>query len=63
LLCYIVYVDMLTIARVQVERETVPPWLGMWWVHAVALAIALVLLLRQSGALARSPMVAAEAPT
>jgi lipopolysaccharide export system permease protein len=63
LLCYIVYVDMLTIARVQVERETVPPWLGMWWVHAAALAIALVLLLRQSGALARSPLVAAEAAT
>jgi lipopolysaccharide export system permease protein len=66
LLCYIVYANVLSLARVQVERDTVPPWLGLWWVHAVALAVALLLLLRQSGALARSPMVAppaGEAPT
>jgi lipopolysaccharide export system permease protein len=62
LLCYIVYANMLAIARIQVERDAVPVWLGMWWVHAAALAVALLLLLRQSGVLARSPMVAAEAP-
>jgi lipopolysaccharide export system permease protein len=64
LLCYIVYANMLSIARIQVERMTVPDWVGVWWVHAAALAVALLLLLRQSGVLARSPVVvAAEAPT
>jgi hypothetical protein len=43
-----------------VERAAVPEWLGVWWVHAAALALAAVLLLRQSGVLARSPVVAAE---
>jgi lipopolysaccharide export system permease protein len=62
LLCYIVYANLLSIARVQVERDAVPPWLGLWWVHAAALAVALLLLLRQSGALARSPMVGPVAP-
>jgi lipopolysaccharide export system permease protein len=58
LLCYIVYADVLAIARVWMERELVPSWAGMWWVHAVAVAVAALLLLRQSGVLARSPIVA-----
>jgi lipopolysaccharide export system permease protein len=57
LLCYLIYTHMLAIARVQVEREAVPDWLGMWWVHAAALAVATVLLLRQSGVLVRSRVV------
>jgi lipopolysaccharide export system permease protein len=61
LLCYIVYANVLFIARVQIEREVVPPWLGLWWVHAIALAVALLLIVRQSGVLARSPMVGREA--
>jgi len=63
LLCYIVYANMLAIARIQVEHEAVPEWLGLWWVHAAALAVAVVLLVRQSGVLARSPLVGSEAPT
>jgi lipopolysaccharide export system permease protein len=58
LLCYLIYTPMIEIARVQVEREVVPAWVGVWWVHAAALAVAIVLLLRQSGALVRSRMVA-----
>jgi lipopolysaccharide export system permease protein len=57
LLCYLIYTHMLAIARVQVEREAVPDWLGVWWVHAAALAVATVLLLRQSGVLVRSRVV------
>jgi lipopolysaccharide export system permease protein len=63
LLCYIIYANLLAIARVQVEQGAVPDWLGVWWVHAAALAVAAVMLLRQSGLLARSPMVAPEAAT
>jgi hypothetical protein len=39
-----------------------PEWVGLWWVHAIAAAFALLLLVRQSGVFARSQMVAAEAP-
>jgi lipopolysaccharide export system permease protein len=60
LLCYLIYTNMLAIARLQVEQESVPDWVGVWWVHAVALAVAALLLLRQSGVLVRSPVVAAE---
>ncbi len=63
LLCYIVYANMLAIARLQVEHEAVPRWLGLWWVHAAVLAVAVVLLVRQSGVLARSPAVAGVTPT
>ena len=61
LLGYIVYANVLSIARVWVERDVAPVWLGLWWVHVGAAALAALLLLRQSGVLARSPLVAAEA--
>jgi lipopolysaccharide export system permease protein len=53
LLIYVIYVDTLSIARVSVERATVPEWLGMWWVHAVLGLLAIAVLLRQSGALTK----------
>ena len=49
LLIYIIYANTLSIARVWVERETTPTWLGIWWVHAAVALFAVVLLLRQSG--------------
>jgi lipopolysaccharide export system permease protein len=49
LLIYIIYFNTLIIARVWVERELVPPWLGIWWVHAALALFALALLLAQSG--------------
>lgn len=58
LFVYIIYANSMSIARVWVEREVVEPWLGMWWVHAVVAAIALLLLARDSGVFARSPMAA-----
>ena len=62
LLVYIVYFNVLLIARVWVEHRVTPEWAGLWWVHAIAAALALLLLVRQSGIFARSPVVAAEAP-
>lgn len=61
LLAYIVYANVLSIARVWVEHGVTPEWIGLWWVHAVAAAFALLLLVRQSGFFARSHMVSAEA--
>ncbi len=60
LLAYIVYSNVLLIARAWVERGVTPEWAGLWWVHAVAAAFALWLLARQSGFFARSRVVAAE---
>lgn len=53
LLLYITYSNTLSIARVWVERGIVPEWIGTWWVHALLGLLALGLLLRESGALAR----------
>jgi lipopolysaccharide export system permease protein len=61
LLAYIVYQNVLFIARVWVEHGVTPEWLGLWWVHAFAAAFALLLLVRQSGVFARSHMVSAGA--
>ena len=49
LLIYITYANLLSIARMWVEREQVPEWLGMWWVHAVFATFALILLSREEG--------------
>lgn len=45
---YLLYVNLLSIARVWVERAQVPEWLGMWWVHAAMALFAFWLLLRES---------------
>ena len=59
LLIYITYANMLAIARVWLEREQIPAWLGLWWVHGVLGLIGLVLLAREAGAFARSRPVEA----
>jgi lipopolysaccharide export system permease protein len=52
-LVYLLYSNLLAVARVWMESGVVPPWLGLWWVHAIIAGGALVLLLRQSGVLQR----------
>lgn len=52
LLC-IVYLNTISMARVWVERELVPAWVGMWWVHALLAGLVGAMLLRESGALSR----------
>lgn len=54
MMIYITYANTLAIARVWVERGQVPPWLGLWWVHAVLAGIGLVLLAREAGVFARA---------
>jgi len=48
-LVYITYANLLGASKVWVEREQVPPYVGMWWVHALFLAAALFLLWRRFG--------------
>jgi lipopolysaccharide export system permease protein len=45
---YFVYSNLLSAATVWVEKGTLAPKLGVWWVHAAALALALILLFRDS---------------
>jgi lipopolysaccharide export system permease protein len=61
LLIYITYANALGIARVWIENEVTPGWLGLWWVHALLLGLAALLLARASGVGVRAPPVAAPA--
>lgn len=47
-LVYLLYVNLLSIARVWVERGQVPEWLGLWWVHAALAVFAFGLLAREA---------------
>jgi lipopolysaccharide export system permease protein len=59
LFAYLIYTNLLSIARVWVERGIVDDAVGMWWVHAIVALFALWLLAREGGWLARAPGVRA----
>jgi len=42
---YIVYISLASAAKVWIERGTLPEALGLWWVHAVLVALTLVVIL------------------
>ncbi len=46
---YIVYVNLLSVTQVWVERGVIPAFVGMWWVHALVFVLAVALLMRQTG--------------
>jgi len=48
ILVYVVYSNLLSAAKVWVEKGTLPPAVGVWWVHLIALGLGLYLLLRES---------------
>lgn len=48
ILVYFIYSQLLAAARAWVEGGAVPEWVGVWWVHGVALALGLWLLSRES---------------
>ncbi|HET9484630.1 MAG TPA: LPS export ABC transporter permease LptF [Xanthomonadales bacterium] len=45
-LAYVIYANFLAIGRGWIADGSLPPALGLWWVHAIAIAIALYLLRR-----------------
>jgi lipopolysaccharide export system permease protein len=47
MLIYIVYVNLLFVSRNWVEIRMVPVYIGMWWVHLLAISVALLLLFLQ----------------
>jgi len=46
---YIVYSNVMGIAKTWVERGFVHPWIGMWWVHVLMFVLIWTLLARQYG--------------
>lgn len=47
-LIYIIYSNLLGAAKVWLEKEVLPPWLGLWWVHALFVLLALAMLQYQN---------------
>ena len=57
-LVFLVYYNLLGASRVWTERGELPVWLGLWWVHALVFALAMLMLARQSGIFRRAKRVA-----
>jgi len=53
ILIYVIYTNLLGASKVWLEKESIPAWLGLWWVHAVFLLYALFLLQQQNHFLQR----------
>ncbi|VAW91673.1 Lipopolysaccharide export system permease protein LptF [hydrothermal vent metagenome] len=49
LLLYITYTNLLNVARAWLTKGDISPMLGLWWVHALMIVVALVLLFKQTG--------------
>jgi len=41
LLIFIIYTNLLTVSRAWLTKNTINEWVGLWWVHAIALLLAL----------------------
>jgi lipopolysaccharide export system permease protein len=57
LFIYLIYTNVLSIARVWVERGIVTDDVGMWWVHAIVALTGLLMLAREAGWFVRAPAV------
>lgn len=53
ILLYVVYINAVHLAAVSVEDGVLPATLGVWWVHALVLAVATGLVMREQGVFAR----------
>jgi lipopolysaccharide export system permease protein len=45
---FFIYSNLLTASKAWVEKGDLSPWIGVWWVHILALAFGLYLVVRQS---------------
>jgi lipopolysaccharide export system permease protein len=43
-LLYAVYANLLIASRTMLERGDSPAWLGLWWAHALAIALGLLFI-------------------
>lgn len=49
LMAYLVYANLISFGQTWIAKGTLPPVIGLWWVHALALVAALLLIARQNG--------------
>jgi len=49
ILIYLIYFNLLGIGQTWVEKQKVPQWLGLWWVHGLAVLIILYWWVRRAG--------------
>ncbi len=49
ILLYIVYANLMALAKAWIAKEKVDPALGIWWVHAIILTLTAFLLIQQYG--------------
>jgi lipopolysaccharide export system permease protein len=49
ILFYVIYVNLVHLSEQAVENGALPGAIGEWWVHAVVLAVALILVAREAG--------------
>jgi lipopolysaccharide export system permease protein len=47
ILIYFTYNNLLQIAQKWIERESISPWLGLWWVHGILIIMILILWYRR----------------
>jgi lipopolysaccharide export system permease protein len=48
IVAYFLYSNLLSVARVWLEKGDLPPIVGVWWVHALALTVGLYLVRREA---------------
>jgi lipopolysaccharide export system permease protein len=48
ILLYFIYSNLLSAAKIWLARGVVPPVLGLWWVHGVLIALALIAILNRA---------------
>ncbi|MES1926749.1 LPS export ABC transporter permease LptF [Salinisphaera sp. T31B1] len=53
ILFYVIYVNAVHLASTAVEDGRLPPAIGVWWVHALVLVIAVALVMREQGVFTR----------
>jgi len=51
ILIYLMYSNLLGVGETWVERQVVPPWLGIWWVHGFAILLIIMWWVKRSGGL------------
>lgn len=47
ILVYLIYNNLLSLAKSALAKGEVSPWLGLWWVHLLVIALLLVIIWRQ----------------
>jgi lipopolysaccharide export system permease protein len=47
IVAYLIYANLLSACKVWIEKGQLPPLIGVWWVHILALSFGLYLVYRE----------------